>query len=130
MSIIDKLLEIIRNEEDRRLYREQVNDYCYKKIMRVVHCKREEYDVYIGRPSKWGNPFTHIKDKKTKAEFVVDTREEAIAKYREWIQTQPQLLSSLGELKGKVLGCWCKPQACHGDVLLELIEKENENNIH
>lgn len=98
--------------------------------MRVVHCKREEYDVYIGRPSKWGNPFTHIKDKKTKAEFVVDTREEAIAKYREWIQTQPQLLSSLGELKGKVLGCWCKPQACHGDVLLELIEKENENNIH
>jgi len=30
-------------------------------MIRVVHCKREPYDVYIGRGSKWGNPFTHIK---------------------------------------------------------------------
>lgn len=110
--------------------------------MKVVHCKKEPYDLYIGRPSKWGNPFTHIKDKKTKAEFIVDSRDEAIAKYREWISTQPVLLKSLHELKGKVLGCWCKPQACHGDVLNELVkiyfgpdEKElekklNENDLH
>lgn len=99
-------------------------------ITKVVHCKREPYDVYIGRPSKWGNPFTHIKDKKTKAEFVVESREIAITKYREWILTQPALLDSLHELKGKILGCWCKPLSCHGDVLAELIDKKDENNLH
>ena len=90
---------------------------------RVVHCKKEPYDVYIGRPSKWGNPFTHLKDRNTRAEFVVETREEAIAAYEKWIMTQPQLLKDLRELEGKALGCWCKPQSCHGDVLVELIKK-------
>jgi len=54
-------------------------------MTKVVHCKKEKYDVYIGRPSKWGNPFTHIKDKKTKAEFIVDNREEAVQRYKDWI---------------------------------------------
>lgn len=84
----------------------------------VVHCKREPFDVYIGRPSPWGNPFSH-KDG-TLAKYKVDTREEAVAKYREWIITQPKLMARLPELKGKVLGCWCKPLGCHGDVLAEL----------
>jgi hypothetical protein len=92
---------------------------------KVVHCKKEKYDVYIGRPSKWGNPFTHIKDKKTKAEYVVSSREEAIEKYREWITEGDgkHLLKDLHELKGKTLGCWCKPKPCHGDILVELINK-------
>lgn len=91
-------------------------------MIKVVHCKKEPYDVYIGRPSKWGNPFTHIKDRQTKAEFIVETREEAIAKYREWIVTQSNLLGDLYELKDQTLGCWCTPQACHGDVLVELVK--------
>jgi hypothetical protein len=78
---------------------------------KVVHCKREPYDVYIGRPSKWGNPFTIGKD---------GDRDEVIRKYREWIVKQPHLLASLGELRGKVIACWCAPLACHGDVLLEM----------
>jgi hypothetical protein len=77
----------------------------------VVHCKRSKYDVYIGRPSKWGNPFEIGKD---------GTREEVVEKYRAWVLTQPDLLAALHELKGKVLACWCSPQACHGDVLSEL----------
>jgi hypothetical protein len=85
---------------------------------RVVHCKREPYDVYIGRPSKWGNPFTHKPG--TAARFRVSTRQEAIDAYAEWITTQPHLLADLHELKGKVLGCWCKPKACHGDVLVRM----------
>ena len=89
-------------------------------VTTVVHCKRSEYDVYIGRPSKWGNPFSHLPN--TLAEFRVATREESIAKYREWILTQPQLLASLHELKDKCLGCWCRPKTCHGDVLIELLE--------
>lgn len=90
---------------------------------KVVHCKKDKYDVYVGRPSKWGNLFTHIKDRNTKAEFVVDTRKEAIERYREWILTQPQLLKDLPELKDKVLSCWCKPKPCHADILVELVNK-------
>ncbi len=79
--------------------------------MKVVHCKRETFDVYIGRPSCWGNPFTIGAD---------GTREEVIAKYRTWLAQQPDLMARLPELKGKVLACWCAPKACHGDVLLAL----------
>ncbi|PSR31594.1 MAG: hypothetical protein C7B46_16630, partial [Sulfobacillus benefaciens] len=50
---------------------------------RVVHCKKAPYDVYIGRPSKWGNPFSHKPG--TQARFVVASRDAAIAAYREWI---------------------------------------------
>ena len=78
--------------------------------MKVVHCQKEPYDVYIGRPSKWGNPFVVGKD---------GTRKEVVEKYRQWILQQPELLNSLHELRGKVLGCWCSPKECHGDVLLE-----------
>lgn len=85
----------------------------------VVHCKREKYDVYIGRAvsrsglkaSLWANPFVIGKD---------GTREECIAKFRASLLLNPELLQKLPELKGKVLGCWCAPEACHGDVLSEL----------
>ena len=88
---------------------------------RVVHCKKEMYDVYIGRPSKWGNPFSHKEG--TLAKFKVSTRDEAVQKYREWLLTQPDLIQSLPELRGKVLGCWCKPLKCHGDVLAKEAER-------
>lgn len=81
---------------------------------RVVHCKREAHDVYIGRPSKWGNPFVIGRD---------GTRAQVIAMYLHWLQQQPHLMASLHELKGKTLGCWCKPHACHGDVLAELADQ-------
>jgi hypothetical protein len=77
-------------------------------------------DVYIGRPSKFGNPFSH-KDG-TLAQFRVSTREEAVARYREWIQAQPHLMAALPELAGKTLICWCRPASCHGDVLADLVE--------
>lgn len=87
----------------------------------VVHCKKESYDVYIGRPSKWGNPFEIGKD---------GTRSEVIEKYRQWIKTQSHLLKDLHELNNKRLGCWCSPHSCHGDVLVELLlEKENMKNL-
>ena len=82
-------------------------------MTRVVHCNKEPFDVYIGRPSKWANPFIIGKD---------GSRKEVIDKYRQFIKDHPQLLDDLQELKGKTLGCWCKPKICHGDVLVELIE--------
>jgi hypothetical protein len=91
----------------------------FQNDTQVVHVK-EPHDIYIGRPSIWGNPYTHIKDKKTSAKFITKTRDEAIYKYRLWIMEQPHLLDKLHELKGKKLGCWCKPKSCHGDILLNL----------
>lgn len=95
--------------------------------MKVVHCKKEPYDVYIGRPSKWGNPFSHL-TKSTRAEFLVATRDEAVEAYREWITKGDgqHLLADLHELKGKILGCWCKPKSCHGDILVELVQNLEE----
>jgi len=89
------------------------------KIPKVVHCKKEPYDVYIGRPSKWGNIFSHLEI--NRARFTVATRKEAVEQYEKWIMTQPELIEKIKEeLKGKVLGCWCKPKACHGDILLKI----------
>lgn len=89
----------------------------------VVNKYKERYDVYIGRGSKWGNPFTH-KDGTT-AQFKVASREEAVTAYRNWITNGDgrHLLNDIHELEGKVLGCFCKPAACHGDVLVELANK-------
>jgi hypothetical protein len=85
--------------------------------MKVVHCKRDAYDVYIGRPSKWGNPFTVGKD---------GTQEEVVKMYAVWVLAQPELMAALPELRGKVLGCWCAPKLCHGNVLMDLANKEKE----
>lgn len=79
---------------------------------RVVYIT-DDYDVYIGRPSKWGNPFKIGPN---------GTRKQVIQKYRVWIMSQLHLLDDLHELRGKQLGCYCKPQACHGDVLAELAD--------
>jgi hypothetical protein len=70
--------------------------------------------VYVRRPSKWGNPFVVGRD---------GNRAEVIANYRAWVVTQPKLMSALDELRGRDLVCWCAPQACHGDVLVELANR-------
>lgn len=87
----------------------------------VVNKYKSDFDLYIGRGSKWGNPYSHKQN--TKAEYVVSSREEAINKYREYVLSNPDLLNSLHELQGKTLGCFCKPKPCHGDVLIELYDK-------
>lgn len=90
----------------------------------VVNKYKEPYTIFIGRGSMWGNTFSH-KDG-TKAQFRVETREEAIESYRNWLWvqirsgkiTKEQILA----LDGEVLGCYCKPQACHGDILVKAID--------
>lgn len=90
-----------------------------------MNCKEDDYDIYIGRPSKWANPFTHKQG--TTAKYIVSSREEAIECYREYITSGEgkHLLNDLDELKGKVMGCWCKPKSCHGDILADLIYKKS-----
>lgn len=88
----------------------------------------QDCDIYIGRAmymggwklpkSKWANPFT-VKE-------CGNSSTVAVQKYRAWLLQQPELLKQLPELKGKVLGCWCKNKPedpCHGDVLVEFVEK-------
>lgn len=83
----------------------------------VVNMRHEKCDVRIDRKTKWGNPFKI-------GEY--GDREEVVRKYRIWIKQllklKPGFEKDLLALKGKRLGCWCKPKACHGDVLVELIE--------
>jgi hypothetical protein len=79
--------------------------------------------VYVGRPSKWGNPFSHKEG--TLAKFKGTSRNEAIQKHKEWINAflakdEDAINRLRKELKGKDLVCWCKPAKCHADYLLEL----------
>lgn len=83
-----------------------------KTECRVVNRHNEEFDIYIGRGSKWGNPYVEGTD---------GSRKTVIQKYQLWIMRQPELLAALPELKGKVLGCSCAPKPCHGDVLVEMV---------
>ena len=78
---------------------------------KVVHCKGDKFDVYIGRPSKWGNPF-HIGEH--------GSRERVLVLYYEWIMDDLRgtlRMEARRDLRGKILGCWCAPKACHGDIL-------------
>lgn len=68
--------------------------------------------VYVGRPSLFGNPFRIGPDA---------ARDVVIAKYRAWLMAQPVLLARVkSELRGKDLVCWCSPEACHADVLIDV----------
>lgn len=93
----------------------------------VVKIGEDDFDVYIGRGGKWGNPFSH--KNRALATYKVSSRKESIEKHREWIKTQPDLIRDLHELKGKVLGCFCKPKKCHGDTLVEMVNELNQPDI-
>ena len=96
--------------------------------MERVHCKSgKPYDIYIGRPSPLGNPFSHLPH--TLALYRAATREGAVEAYRVWIRQQKHLTKQVKALYGLTLGCWCRPdQACHGDVLIEYCEELNATN--
>ena len=98
-------------------------------LCKVVHHKKEDYDVLIDRTSKWGCPFSYRQG--TKAQFILPTRKEAIEAYKEWITNGDgkYLLDDLYELRGKTLGCWCKPKTCHGDILVELVNNLDKPKI-
>ena len=92
----------------------------------AVHVKAG-FDVYIGRampshaPSEFANPFRIGPD---------GSRNEVLEKYaalvRKRLSEEPSFAQALRRLKGKRLGCWCKPQACHGDILVGLLEGDEE----
>lgn len=111
-------------EFEAKVRKKQQIEVC--KATRVVHCMKEDYDVYIGRfnskiPAakasnfRWGNPFRIGQH---------GTREQVIQKYEQWIRKQPELMQAAKKLKGMRLGCWCSPDGCHGDVLVKISQEE------
>ncbi len=83
---------------------------------KVVNLRNEAYEVYIGRGSIFGNPY--------KIDSHND-RQAVIAKYKEYfykrVKTDYFFKFAVLKLKGKTLGCYCKPLACHGDIIVDYL---------
>jgi hypothetical protein len=103
----------------------------------VVHFKTHRHDVYIGRPSKFENPYTHKDLDNTQAKYQVATRQEAINGYVHYLN-ESGLVKDLEELRGKVLGCWCckspsdgseKTLVCHGQVIAKILNTPVQNKL-
>lgn len=117
---------------------ESLNKFVYQTLLHKKPCRiipvqttkvankdrGDEYDVYIGRRGKWGNPYIIDKD---------GDRDAVIAKYKtyfyESIVTDPSKREALHLLKGKRLGCHCKPFPCHGDVIAEYLNALDSHNL-
>jgi len=84
--------------------------------------------VYIGRnmsfyvpganASKWANPFAVKKY----------GRDNCLSLYKDYILKNTELLNQIHELEGKELGCWCHPDRCHGDILVEILNDIKNKN--
>lgn len=99
-------------------------------IRNAPSIKRDHNYVYIGRGSPYGNPFSHVADSKYPV-IRVKTREEAIAAYRVWINSDTEMIGwtkptheQIMALRGRKLGCYCDPLPCHGEPLIDYIEAE------
>jgi Domain of unknown function (DUF4326) len=85
----------------------------------VVNIRKSRCDVFVGRPSIWGNPYSHLDG--TSAKYMVASRDEAIQKYEEYIMNNPKMIAKIKrELRGKVLGCFCAPRRCHAEILARI----------
>jgi hypothetical protein len=93
----------------------------------VVHCKKAPRGsfVYIGRPHVLGNPFQLHNPRDE------EDRRRVIEEYRAWfleqISVDEKLQSAVEAVRGRDLGCWCAPRACHGDVIIEWLERNPPN---
>lgn len=93
-------------------------------MTKVVNIKRgEKADVYIGRPSPFGNPYVIGPD---------GDRDEVIRLFRAYfygrLEMDPAWKAKVEELKGRSLGCYCAPMACHGLVIAEYLDRPRSSN--
>ena len=120
MSVVNCKVEFIRKEGYNNLKEWVANPQnVYVGRAGVVFVKEgDKQERFPKTASLFCNPFKVGKD---------GTREEVVAKFRSYLQHKIQNEEGFKEelllLKGKKLGCWCKPEACHGDVLVELMSK-------
>jgi len=95
---------------------------CYNKVeqTKVVNIRKNKYEIRIDRKSIFGNPFI----------LGVDgNRDEVIEKYKKYfyekIKRDSDFKNKVLNLKGKILGCWCKPKECHGDIIVKYLEESD-----
>src|SRR5574340_1813137 len=114
--------------------------HCIINVVNTHKHIKTSSDVYIGRGSVLGNPYTHLPLEKSKAEHQVATREEAIEKYKQWLDLnilnmEEKITNELNKILhmsqdgGFNLVCFCKPKSCHGDYIKQLIEEHIKNNL-
>lgn len=99
------------------------------EVLNKRTCLLSENQIYVGRPTKWGNPFKIGQKYKGK----ILSREDVILAHRHWLLYLPKgqkLLGDLDEIKGKDLVCWCAPRACHADILLKLANEDIDLSEH
>lgn len=122
------------------LYCKKCNETVFIKPIKttIVNIRESKYDIFIGRRNvkyHWGNPFTHL-DVPTRAKIRMNSVNESMQAFRDWLlgiryaDVEPErrrwvLENMEASLKGKVLGCFCKPKKCHGDVYVELLNSGN-----
>ena len=75
--------------------------------------------VYVGRPTKWGNPYNVNDPLLPYGLSKAERRQMVVDEYRKYLENNHNLMEALPELKGKDLVCWCTPLPCHADILLE-----------
>lgn len=89
---------------------------------KVVNLYKEPYDVYIGRSGKgmegtFGNPFPLKKG---------EDPGETLEKFKEYfynrLEEDKDFKNKVDQLKGKTLGCFCKPKPCHGDIIKQYLD--------
>lgn len=107
MMAVERMITLAANDSNR----------VQPEVMRLQRTRKKNYrlpenSVYVGRPTKWGNPFRIGKE--------AESAEDAVELYKEHLQNNYAIITRAQiELKGKNLVCWCKPgQPCHADILL------------
>ncbi len=88
---------------------------------RTLEWKIPPNTVYVGRPTKWGNPY-RVGSPDPMLIGNVMTAKDAVRMYEWYMEANPVLRAeAIVELRGKNLACWCKPgEPCHADVLFLL----------
>jgi hypothetical protein len=86
-----------------------------------INKKRDNFTLYIGRgwaglkESKWHNPF-HLYNYEKDRKLVLRL-------YEQRVRSSPELMAAIPELSDQILGCWCHPEECHGDVLVKIYKE-------
>lgn len=95
------------------------------KVVKVDR-RNQNWTLYIGRAwaglaaSKWANPFHLNRDR----QFDANERQRVLVLYEKYVRSRLDLMAALHEIDGQVLGCWCRPYSCHGDVLIKLRKEQ------
>lgn len=123
---------VLFQDEERNCFFELFNELLDRGIpirrvnLRITKVSNKDlgdsYDVYIGRGTLWGNPYQMGKE---------GTREEVIAKFaydfeRRFLKLPEKFDENIEKLRGKTLGCHCKPAPCHGDIIANYLNSQDD----